>query len=228
MRRSEAAHSARASGRVAPSLHLLHASPFLSQSHSFGPRLGRRRPRAHKCTKGASGYDFRKFSPSSPCPHLDLIYKIKFKQPPLLRPRPLFNDPPPPSDADILFGCPITRQHISSTNKRRGEFPLCPRMRFAVAVREMAHQHATREILVGFPFPTDAANERARGKAELEASSSSSSSSSDPATVAMKTQNVESCGRRRSASCPFECRSWQKLRAFVSCLGNIFGNKVIR
>ena len=32
----------------------------------------------------------------------DLIFSMKFSQPPLLR--PLFNDPPPPSDADIIYG----------------------------------------------------------------------------------------------------------------------------
>ena len=58
--------------------------------------------------KGASRCDIRKilgfFDPLPPCPHLDLIYTIKFKQPPLLR--TLFNDPPPPSDADVISGGP--------------------------------------------------------------------------------------------------------------------------
>ena len=35
-----------------------------------------------------------KFSEFSACPHLDLIYAIKFMQPPLLR--PLLHDSPPP------------------------------------------------------------------------------------------------------------------------------------
>ena len=36
----------------------------------------------------------------TPCPHLELICRIKFTQPPLLR--PLFHDPHPPSDVDII------------------------------------------------------------------------------------------------------------------------------
>ena len=39
-----------------------------------------------------------------PCPHLELINSIKFKQPPLLC--PLFHYPPPPSIADIISGGP--------------------------------------------------------------------------------------------------------------------------
>ena len=38
--------------------------------------------------------------PSPPCPHLDLIYTIKFTQPLLLH--PLFHDPP--SSADVIYG----------------------------------------------------------------------------------------------------------------------------
>ena len=47
----------------------------------------------------------------SPCPQLDLIYTVKFTQPPLLR--PLFQDPLPLSDADIISGSSLTRRtHI--------------------------------------------------------------------------------------------------------------------
>ena len=41
-------------------------------------------------------------TPSLLCPHLDLIYAMKFTQPPLLC--PLFHDHPPPSNADIISG----------------------------------------------------------------------------------------------------------------------------
>ena len=42
------------------------------------------------------------FDPLPPCPHLELIYTIQFTQPPLLC--PLFYDPPPTSDAEIISG----------------------------------------------------------------------------------------------------------------------------
>ena len=53
---------------------------------------------------------FLDFCPLPPCPHLDLIYTINFNQPPLLR--PLFHDPPPPSDADIIYGCSLTSSDL--------------------------------------------------------------------------------------------------------------------
>ena len=37
---------------------------------------------------------------------LELIYTIEFTHPPLLR--PLFHDPPPPSNADVISGSPQT------------------------------------------------------------------------------------------------------------------------
>ena len=50
--------------------------------------------------------NFRTFSPPPPLSAcLDLIYTIKFVQPSLLR--PLFYDPPHPSDADIISGCSL-------------------------------------------------------------------------------------------------------------------------
>ena len=54
---------------------------------------------------------FQKWCPQNfwlppPCPHLDLIYTIKFTQPPLLC--LLFHDPPPPSDAIIKCGSSLT------------------------------------------------------------------------------------------------------------------------
>ena len=42
------------------------------------------------------------FLSPAPCAHLELIYTIEFMQPPLVH--PLLHDPPPPSNADILFG----------------------------------------------------------------------------------------------------------------------------
>ena len=40
------------------------------------------------------------FLPPPASPDLEQIYTTKFTQPPLLR--PIFHDPPPPSDADII------------------------------------------------------------------------------------------------------------------------------
>ena len=42
---------------------------------------------------------------SPPCPHLDLIYTIKFTKPPVLC--PLFHDPP--SDVDIIPGSSLSQ-----------------------------------------------------------------------------------------------------------------------
>ena len=65
-------------------------------------------------SKGTSIKDIRKifgfFIHSPPCPHWELIYSIKFMQPPLLR--PLLHDPCPPSDADIISGCTPTLNPI--------------------------------------------------------------------------------------------------------------------
>ena len=56
--------------------------------------------------EGASRYDARNIfgfiDPLTPCPHLNLIYTTKYTQPPLLC--PLFEDPLPLSDADIISG----------------------------------------------------------------------------------------------------------------------------
>ena len=44
-------------------------------------------------------------TPSPPCPHLDLIYTIKFTQPPLLR--TLIHDPLPPPMRTYLMDAPL-------------------------------------------------------------------------------------------------------------------------
>ena len=49
-----------------------------------------------------------------PCPHLELICSIKCTQPPLLL--SLFQDPPPPSDADTISGSSLTRSSDQCCN----------------------------------------------------------------------------------------------------------------
>ena len=51
------------------------------------------------------------FHPLSPCPHLNQFCSMKFRQPPLVR--PLFHDPPPRSNADIIFGGPQRRREVN-------------------------------------------------------------------------------------------------------------------
>ena len=53
-----------------------------------------------------------------PCAHLELIHAIKFTQSPLLC--PLFHDPPPPSDVDIIFYLEAPEAKESSERLRRG------------------------------------------------------------------------------------------------------------
>ena len=93
----------------------------------------------HKClweiwVRGASRYDvsiiFGFFTPSSPCQRLELINTIKFTQPLLLC--PLFQDTPPPFDADFISESSLRgEQHPSSglTEKGREEGDFVSRKR---------------------------------------------------------------------------------------------------
>ena len=104
-------------------------------------------------SKGAARYDVRKifglFDHLTPRPNLELIYSIKFMQPPFLR--TLFHDPLPPSDADIIFERSLIRRASSCGRHEGYSFSLRPPMGYAnVSKKRWKRSFGNRLDLIKF------------------------------------------------------------------------------